>query len=118
MKHLLIAIFIFSSIEIFIRSNYIKLVRSIIKLSDKSLKIILNKKISDHWKEYTIPIYSVQIIKYSVQILLIILLIILILLCLNYYFIGLIDFLLSSSGIIEFVLVAFIYTYFRKLILQ
>ena len=104
------------SIEIIIRSNYIYLLSSITKISKKAIKVISNKIISDHWKEYIIPKYSIQLMKYSLQMLLIFCLIILIFLIVDYFLSGFIQYTISLNGIIESLLFAFGYAYFRKLI--
>ena len=64
------------SIEVLIRSHYIALISSTIQVSKKATYIILNKNISDHWKENIIPKYSMQMMKYSLQMLIILFLII------------------------------------------
>jgi len=103
------------SIEIFIRSKYILLLNSIMKLSKKATYIILNKNISDHWKEKIIPQYSIQIMKCSWKMLFILLLIIFIFGIANNLFSGFLEFLFSWNGIIKSILIAFSYGYIRKL---
>ena len=106
------------TVEVLIRSNYIALSNSIIKVSKKATSIILNKNISDHWKENIIPKYSLQVMKDSLQMLLIFLLIIFIFLITDNFFTGFLIFTLSLNGIIKSILFAFIYAYIRKLILK
>ena len=118
MNHLILFIICFLSVEIFIRSNYVTLINSTIKVSKKSISIILNKKISDHWKENIIPKYSLQMMKYSMQMLLILLLIIFIFVIADNLSNGFLDFTFSWSGIIESILLAFSYAYMRKLIFR
>ena len=116
MNHFVLLVICFISVEIFIRTNYIFLINSTIKLTKKSINTILNKNISDHWKENIIPKYSMQMMKYSLQMLLIFLLIIFIFLIADKFFNDFLAFTLSWNGIIESILIAFSYAYIRKLI--
>tara|TARA_B100000945_G_C19817988_1_gene339230 strand:- start:48 stop:404 length:357 start_codon:yes stop_codon:yes gene_type:complete len=118
MNHLILLVICLVSVEIFIRSNYISLINSLVEVSKKAISIILNKNISDHWKENIIPKYSLQMMKYSMQMLLILLLIIFIFVIADNLFIGFLDFTLSWNGIIESILLAFSYAYIRKLIFR
>ena len=118
MNHLILFVICFLSVEIFIRSNYLSLLNSTIKVSKKAISIILNKNISDHWKENIIPKYSLQILKYSIQMLLIIFLIIFIFVIADNLFSGFLAFTFSWNGIIESILIAFSYAYIRKLIIR
>ena len=118
MNHLILLIICLLFIEIFIRSNYISLINSIINVSKKAIYIISNKNISDHWKEDIIPKYSFQMMKYSTQMLIIIFLIISIFVIANKFFGGFLAFTFSWNGIIESILIAFSYAYIRKLILN
>ena len=115
MKHLILFVICFFSVEIFIRSNYLHLINSTINLSKKAIFIILNKNISDHWKENIIPKYSLQMMKYSIKMLLVIFWIIFIFVIADKLFSGFLAFTLSWSGIIESILLAFSYVYIRKL---
>ncbi len=116
MNHLILFISCLVSVEILIRSNYISLVNLTIKVSKKAIHTISNKNISDHWKENIIPIYSFQMMKYSLQMLIIIFLIISNFVIVNNIFVGFLAFTLSWNGIVESILVVFIYSYIRKLI--
>ena len=118
MNHLILFVICFLSVEIFIRSNYLSLLNSTIKVSKKAISIILNKNISDHWKENIIPKYSLQMMKYSMQMLLILFLIIFIFVIANNLFSGFLAFTFSLNGIIESILLAFSYVYIRKLIFR
>ena len=108
----------FLSVEIFIRSNYFPLINSTINVSKKAISTILNKNISDHWKENIIPKYSLQMMKYSMQMLLILFLIIFIFVIADNLFSGFLAFTFSWNGIIESILLAFSYVYIRKLIFR
>ena len=118
MNHFILFIICFLSIEVFLRSNYLSLIKSTIKVSKKATYIIVNKNISDHWKENIIPKYSLQMMQYSVQMLLIFLLIICFFLIADNFFTGFLAFTFSLHGIIESILFAFIYAYFKKIIVR
>ena len=118
MNHLILFVICLLSVEIFIRSNYIPLLNSTIKVSKKAISTILNKNISDHWKENIIPKYSLQMMKYSMQMLLILFLIIFIFVIADNLFSGFLAFTLSWNGIIESILLAFSYASIRKLIFR
>ena len=118
MNHLILFCICFLSVEIFIKSNYISLINSIVEVSKKAISIILNKNISDHWKENIIPKYSQQMMNYSIQMLLILFLIIFIFVIANNVFSGFHAFIFSWNGIIESILLAFSYAYVIKLILK
>ncbi len=118
MNHFIILLICFFSIEILIRSNYLTLIKSLTNISKKAIYIILNKKISDHWKENIIPIYSLNMMKHSLQMLLILFLIIIIFVIVGNFFNGFFAFAFSWNGIIESILFAFSYAYIRKLIFK
>ena len=118
MNRLILLFICFLSVEIFIRSNYISLIKSLVEVSKKAISIISNKNISDHWKENIIPKYSLQMMKYSLQMLLVLFVIIFIFVIADNLFTGIIAFAFSLNGIIEYVLIAFSYAYIRKLILK
>ncbi len=116
MNHLILLVICSLSIEIFIRSNYLYLISSLNKVIKKSIYTITNKNISDHWKENIIPKYSLQMFKYSMQMLLIFLLIIFIFIISDNFYRGFLAFTFSLKGIIESILIAFSYAYIRRLI--
>jgi len=117
-KHCILLVLCVLSIEIFIRSNYIFLINSLVKVSKKAIYIVLNKNISDHWKEKIITKYSLQMIKNSLQMLLIIVLIFFIFIIADNLFTGILAFTFSLNGIIESILIAFSYAYIRKYMLK
>ena len=86
----------------------------IIVISKKAIGIILNKKISNHWKEIIIPKYSMQIFKYALQLLLIFFLITFIFFVINNFFGISFSYIFSLNGIIQTVLITFCYAYIRK----
>ena len=118
MNHIILFAICFLSVEIFIRSNYVHLINSTINVSKKAISTILNKNISDHWKENIIPKYSLQMMKYSLQMLIILFLIIFIFVIAGYLSKGFITFTLSWNGVIESILIAFSCAYIRKLIFK
>ena len=118
MNHLILFIICFVSVEIFIRSNYISLVKLIINVSKKAIYIISNKNISDHWKENIIPKYSLQMMKYSLQMLLILFTIILLFVIGDKVLNGFLEFTFSRNGIIASIFFAFSYAFIRKLIFK
>ena len=118
MNHINLFFICFLSVEIIFRSNYISLINSTINVSKKAISIILNKNISDHWKEYIIPKYSIQMMKYSLQMLIVLFLIIFIFVVADKLFSGFLPFAFSIKGIIESILIAFSYAYIRKLIIK
>ena len=118
MNHLILFVICFFSVEIFIRSNYLLLINSTINVSKKAISTILNKNISDHWKENIIPKYSLKMMNYSMQMLLILFLIIFIFVIAGNLFSGFLIFIFSWNGIIQSILLAFSYAYIRKLIIK
>ena len=109
MNHLILLVLCLLSVEVIIRSNYFKLISSLFELSKKTINIISNKNISDHWKENIIPKYAFQMMYYSVQMLLIIFLIVVFFIIADNLFSGLLAFTLSLNGMIESILIAFSY---------
>ena len=103
------------SIELITRFNYISSVNSVRKLTQKALKIISNKNISDHWKEKVIPQYSLNIMKLSIFMLLIILSVIFLFFITDFISSGFLYFVISIKGIITSTFFAFIYLYFKKI---
>jgi len=118
MNHCILLLVCILSIEVFLRSHYIALIYSTIKVMKKATYIILNKNISDHWKENIIPVYSLQMMKSSLQMLLILLLIVFIFLTGDNFFSGFLAFTFSLMGIIESILFAFSYAYIRRLLVK
>ena len=118
MTHLILLFICFLSVEIFVRSNYISLIKSLVAVSKKAIHIISNNNISDHWKENIIPKYSIQMMKVSLQMLLIFLLIIFIFVFVDNFLSDFLKFTFSLNGIIESILFAFSYAFIRKLIVR
>ena len=114
MNSLILFVLCLLCVEIFIRSNYIHLIKSTINLSKKAIFTILNKNISDHWKENIIPKYSLEMMIYSLQMLLILFCIVFIFLIADNLFSGFVAFTLSWNGIMQSILITFSYAYIRK----
>ena len=118
MNHFILLVLCLLAVEIFIRSNYVGLIASTIKVCKKAIYVISNKNISDNWKENIIPKYSLQMMNYSMQMLLIIFLTIFIFVIADNLFSGFLDFTFSWNGIIESIFFAFGYLYFKKITLR
>ena len=118
MNHFILLVLCLFIVEIFIWSNYITLINSLIAVIKKAILTILNKNISDHWKENIIPKYSMKMMNFSLQMLLVFFFIILIFIFADNLFSGFLSFSLSINGIIESILFMFSYTYIRKLIFR
>ena len=102
------------SIEIIIRLKYGFLLNSLIMLSKKSMKVILNKNLSDHWKEKILPTYSLQMMNLSFSMLLILFIIILPFFVIALIFDDFLDFVISLKGIMASLLLAFCYLYIKN----
>ena len=114
MNHVILFVICALTVEIFIRSDYISLINSYIKVIKKAVYTISNKKISDHWKENVIQQYAIQMMKYSLKMLLIFLSVIFVFIIVDNSFNGFLKFTLSLNGIIESLLFAFSYAYLKK----
>lgn len=116
MYHLLLIIICIISVEIFIKLNFFLTLNLFFEVAKKAGKIIMQDKISDHWKEKVIPVYSLRMIKYSVEILLILILIFSLFFLIDYLYSGFLIYIISIFGIIESLFFAFGYFYLRKLL--
>ena len=118
MYFILLFFLILISTELLIKFNYTNYVKSIILLAKKASTLISNKKISDHWKEKIIPVYSFKMMKFSFLMLIIILLIIFLFFITGSYFDYFLEFIFSLKGIISSIFIAFCYLYFRNLLIK
>lgn len=118
MKHFILFVLCVFSVELFIRSNYILLISSTIKVCSRAVQIISNNNISDHWKENIIPKYSLLLMKNSMKMLLILFLITSLFFIAEQFLNDFLSYALTFIGIIESILFAYSYFYFRKLILN
>ena len=115
MIHFFLILVCILSVEIFIRLHFLSHVDSILKITKKVIYLIPQNKISDHWKEKVIPIYSLSVMKYSFQILLILFLILSLFFISELFIDDFLIFTLSLIGIIESMVFAIGYFYIRKL---
>ena len=115
MIHFFLILVCILSVEIFIRLDFLSHVDSILKITKKVIYLIPQNKISDHWKEKVIPIYSLSVMKYSFQILLILFLILSLFFISELFIDDFLIFTLSLIGIIESMVFAIGYFYIRKL---
>ncbi len=115
MIHFLLLLVCILSVEIFIRSNFLSILDSILKVTKKVSYVIPQNNISDHWKEKVIPRYALRIMKYSLHILIILLLIFSLFFIANYFFNDFFVLTLSLIGIIESMIFAFGYIFLRRL---
>ena len=118
MIHLILLLVCITSVEVFIRLNFLARLDSILKVAKKVTYVILKGSISDHWKEKVIPAYALRMMKYSLQILIILLLILSLFYVADYFFNGFLLITLSFFGIIESTVFAFGYAYLRKSIIK
>ena len=116
MNYLILFLLVIISVEIVIKFKYIFLLNSLVLLIKKSSKLILNPKVSDHWKEKIVPGYSFKMIQYSLFMLFIfssIIFLFFLAATFSEYFLELI---FSFKGIISSTLLAFSYAYIRKIL--
>ena len=118
MTHILLLLVCISSVEVFIRLNFLSYLDSILKVTKRVTYVILKSNISDHWKEKVIPAYALRMMKYSMRILLILLLIISLFFIADYFFNDFLAFTFSWFGIIESMVFAFGYVYLRKSLIK
>ena len=118
MIHFLLLLICIVSIEVLILLNFLYLLDSIVKETRKVTHVILQKSISDHWKEKVIPAYALRMMKYSIQMFSILLLIISLFLIADYFFNDFFDISLSLFGVLESMIFAFAYVYSRKLLIK
>ena len=101
-------------IEAVFRFNLINNLFLIYKTLYVVFSTILNKKISDHWKEKVIPIYAFNIIITSIKIFLIIMFIAILFLVAIKYKAGFLEFSISLPGALAALFFSFIYLGLRK----
>ena len=113
MYFLILFVLIALSIEIVIRTKYYCLIKKLIYYISRSNKIILNKNYSDHWKEKTIPKYSIRIMKTSIYMFLVCLAIIILFYTASVFINNFSLFVLSLKGVISAILSTFLYSYWK-----
>ena len=109
MLHALLFLGCIISIEIFLNLNFLNHLKKIISLTKKVLLVMSNKEISDHWKERVIPTYALQLMKYSLTVLLILLMIIAVFLGISLFELNFIVYIFSLIGILESIIFVFLY---------
>ena len=114
MNYFILVVIISVAVEIIIFSNYIDMVKSLLKLTKKSGNIITSRNISDHWKEKVIPKYASHMMKLSFLMLLILLLIVFLLFTTSFIQSNFLEFVFSIKGIISSILLSFSYLYLRN----
>ena len=77
-----------------------------------------NKEISDHWKEKVIPTYALQLMKYSLILLLILLMIIAVFLGISLFELNFIVYIFSLIGILESIIFVFLYLKIRSFLFK
>tara|TARA_B100000131_G_C17705706_1_gene446592 strand:- start:112 stop:468 length:357 start_codon:yes stop_codon:yes gene_type:complete len=115
MNFFILFLLIVLSAEILIQSKYILLFNSLIKLNIKAYKIIVNKNVSDNWKEKIIPEYSLRMIKISLAMLLNLVFIILLFFMTSLFVMDFLTFVFSLKGIMASILFSFGYVYLKNL---
>ena len=115
MNFIVLFFFVIVSIEIIIQFKYFFLVNFLISLFKKANKVILNKRISDHWKEKVIPEYSLRMIKSSLSMLLIFLVIIFIFSIAAKFNEDFLSLVFSIKGIVGSILFGFGYLYIKNI---
>jgi len=118
MSHIVLLLVCVLSVEGFIRFHFLSILDSILKVTRKVIHIIPEDNISDHWKEKVIPAYALRMMKYSLQILTILLLILSLFFVADYFFNDFLALTLSLFGVIESMVFAFGYVYFRKSLIK
>jgi len=118
MIHLLLLLVCVASIEVFIQSNFLFLLGSMLKIAKKVIYVISQNKISDHWKEKVIPAYALIIMKYSLQIVLILLLILSLFILGDLLLNNFLLFTFSLIGILETIVFALGYLNLGKLFIK
>jgi len=114
MIHIFLLLVCVLSVEIFINSNFLSILKKFSKVIKKVIHLITSKKISDHWKEKVLLVYALRIMKYSLQILTILLFIISLLITADYLYNNLLFHVFSLIGIIESLVFSLGYLFLRQ----
>ena len=114
-NQLSILLFVVLSYEFLRFIKILKLINKNIKIYKKIFKLFNLKKSSDHWKEKVILNYSKNLFLASIKIIIILLIIILFVLILELINTGFVVFLFSIFGIIEMIIIFFVYSFLRKI---
>ena len=114
--HFFIIVFSIFIIEIINFSQFFKKINFCIFIIKKIQKLILSKKISDHWKEKAILNYSKQLMLNSLKVLGVLVFVIFIYFVISYFYHPFSNFFFSIKGIIEITIIIILYLFLRKLI--
>lgn len=108
--------------ECFLRLPFTKHIKILSLYTSKSFRVILSKRISDHWKEVILPLFAAKILCASLLLLLLLLLSFSPLALLHYLAAqlnqDLFTFTLSSTGMAMMTAVAFVYLLARNKIIN
>ena len=118
MIHLLLFLICILSVEVFIHFRFFSLLGSMLEVTIRITKVIPQDKISDHWKEKIIPIYSLRMMKYSLQIFLLLLLIISLIITVDFFLNNFLSYTLTLTGLIETVFFASGYFFIRQVFIK
>ena len=116
--HLSLLLCCIFSVEIFIYreiKNKLALSKSIII---KVLKVLISKNISDHWKEKVIPQYALFILKNSFNILITLISIVLVFSVPFYLETTFFNYFVSLLGIIESLVICYLYLIIRRYLFE
>ena len=114
MNYFILFLLISLCIEIINLTSLSSLLKNLFKLTQKSIYILTNKKVSDHWKEKFIPNNSIRMIKNSLLILLIFLLISTFLLISVSLSTKIYELIFSLNGFIASFVFGFVYLYSKR----
>ena len=118
MIHILLLLLCVSSVEIFLKSNFLSILDIFAQIIKRIIHVIASKNISDHWKEKILPLYALRMMKYSLQILIILLIILFLFVTTNHFYNDLLNLIFSLIGIIESLIFSFGYLFLRKSIVR
>ena len=116
MKHFILFLLSMLTIEVFIRFNLLRISKYIFKMIKKVTNVIFNNKVSDQWKEKSIPIYASRIIISSLKIILIFLFVFFAFYIADFFLKHFLFFVISPMGMFESMIFVFGYLYIRSLI--
>ena len=118
MNHFGLFLICIFSIEVLVYFNFFFLLSSILQVTKKASHVLLNKNISDHWKEVAILTYSVKIMRDSMKILFILFCIVILFVIADTIISGFLKFTISLIGVIESMVFAFLYFHFKNSVIK
>ena len=114
MNHIILLLICIIFIEVYYRYNLIAIFNSIIQAIKRVFSIILNRKISDQWKEKAIQLYSFTIMQSVLNIIFILIIFILLILVADFFLNNFIKHITSFFGILEGFAITSGYIYLKK----